>query len=110
MGQFFNTAPNPPLQTIINGLASASDARGLMWEHLIYAYMIENTRVYEVFRRVIHELVHGEKLGPARQATQSWLRNTEMLFFDNGNEYSGGVPNYEERPERGRPPSAILMS
>ena len=25
----------------------------LRWDHLIYAYMIENTRVYEIFRRVV---------------------------------------------------------
>jgi hypothetical protein len=52
-----------------------------MWEHLIYAYMIENTRVYEVFRRVLNELVHGEKLGLATQLTQQWLRSTEELWY-----------------------------
>ena len=35
----------------------------LRWDHLIYAYMIENTRIYEIFRRVVHEYRHGEKLG-----------------------------------------------
>jgi hypothetical protein len=58
------------------------------WDHLIYAYMIENTRVYEIFRRVLHEYRHGEKLGtplvdppPETSATQKWLRNTEELFY-----------------------------
>jgi hypothetical protein len=54
----------------------------LRWDHLIYAYMIENTRVYEIFRRVVHEYRHGEKLGaPIDAATQNWLRITEELFY-----------------------------
>jgi hypothetical protein len=54
----------------------------LRWDHLIYAYMIENTRVYEIFRRVLHEYRHGEKLGaPLNTDTQNWLRNTEELFY-----------------------------
>jgi len=54
----------------------------LRWDHLIYAYMIENTRLYEIFRRVLHEYRHGEKLGtPKDAATQNWLRITEELFY-----------------------------
>jgi hypothetical protein len=55
--------------------------RGVRWDHLIYAYMIANTRIRPVFRRVVHELLHGEKLGTPTEATQLWLRNTEELFF-----------------------------
>jgi len=54
------------------------------WDHLIYAYMIENTRVFEVFRRVIAEFVQGEKLGTPLPEAQRWLRNTEELFFKDG--------------------------
>ena len=44
--------------------------------------MIENTRLYEIFRRVVDEYRHGEKLGtPLDAATQNWLRNTEELFY-----------------------------
>src|ERR1043165_7289656 len=43
-------------------LCTDGSRRKLRWDHLIYAYMIENTRVFEIFRRVISELVHGEKL------------------------------------------------
>lgn len=54
----------------------------LRWDHLIYAYMIENTRLYEIFRRVLHEYRHGEKLGsPIDAETQHWLRATEELFY-----------------------------
>ena len=58
--------------------------RTYRWDHLIYAYMIENTRVYEIFRRVMHELIHGEKLGAPTEESQRWLRNTEELFYKDG--------------------------
>lgn len=59
-----------------------SISRLVRWEHLIYAYMIENTRIYDIFRRVIYEFLHGEKLGvPASAETQRWLRTTEELFY-----------------------------
>jgi hypothetical protein len=88
-------APTPPtdqpnLNPIINGINGA--ACGVLWDHLIYAYMIENTRIYEIFRRVVHEFLHGEKLGvpgtipgPAgvleTAESQRWLRTTEELFY-----------------------------
>ncbi len=63
----------------------------VLWDHLIYAYMIENTRIYEIFRRVIREFLHGEKLGvpgtirvtPGIETAESlrWLRTTEELFY-----------------------------
>lgn len=51
------------------------------WNHLIYAYMIENTGVYEIFRKVIHEYFHGEALGVPLDGADHWLRNTEELFY-----------------------------
>jgi hypothetical protein len=53
----------------------------LTWRHLIYAYMIENTRVYEIFRRVLEEFTFGERLGIPSEDTQRWLRTTEQLFY-----------------------------
>jgi hypothetical protein len=50
-------------------------------DHLIYAYMIENTRIVPIMRRVIFELLHGEKFGTPRPATHEWLRTTEQAFF-----------------------------
>jgi hypothetical protein len=41
--------------------------------------MIENTRIYEIFRRVIEEYAFGERVGVARG--QAWLRTTEALFY-----------------------------
>lgn len=51
------------------------------WHHLIYAYMIENIRVYEIFEKVLFEYLHGERLGPPLPDAQHWLRNTEELFY-----------------------------
>lgn len=54
---------------------------GTRWHHLIYAYMIENTRVADVFRRVIDSFLHGEKLSALSAQSQRWLWTTEELFF-----------------------------
>jgi hypothetical protein len=60
---------------------AATKPRTVFYEHLIYAYMIENTRIVEIFRRVMQEFFFGEKLGVPTPAAQQWLRNTEELFF-----------------------------
>ncbi|NJM65720.1 MAG: hypothetical protein HC851_08635 [Acaryochloris sp. RU_4_1] len=69
-----------PLQSIGQGQ--------VRWDHLIYAYLIENTRIYEIFRRVIHEYRHGERLGVPLASSQHWLRNTEELFFRDPSPFS----------------------
>jgi hypothetical protein len=52
------------------------------WPHLLYAYLVENTRIYDIFQKVIFEFQHGEKLGRPSQATQNWLLLTEQLFYN----------------------------
>lgn len=65
------------------------------WHHLIYAYMLENTRVYEIFRRVLIEFLHGEKLGTPTPESQSWLRTTEELFYSEPTQlHIGDVESY----------------
>jgi hypothetical protein len=85
--------PPPPSQPDLNQIINAIiGACPVLWDHLIYAYMIENTRIYEIFRRVVLEFLHGEKLGvpgtvpgpPGVLETaesQRWLRTTEELFY-----------------------------
>jgi hypothetical protein len=51
--------------------------------HLIAAYLIENSRAYEIFRRVIEEYAYGERLGAPSDDSQRWLRTTEQLFYSN---------------------------
>jgi hypothetical protein len=66
-------------------LGKLKPGKQLLHDHLIYAYMVENTRCYEIFRRVVFEYRHGEKLGtPLNAETQQWLRATEELFFNDG--------------------------
>src|SRR5262245_24636924 len=89
------SAPTPPidqpdLNPILNAIAGACP---VVWDHLIYAYVIENTRIYEIFRRVMREFLHGEKLGvpgtePGKVTailetaeSQRWLRTPEELFY-----------------------------
>ena len=42
---------------------------------------MENTRIYEVFRRVIAEYLHGEKLGSPSVEAQQWIQTTTDLFY-----------------------------
>ena len=75
-----------PAQTFSNVLQNSlkppqGGIQGFRWDHLIYAYMISNTRIRPIFRRVVHELLHGEKFGVPNEDSQRWLRNTEELFF-----------------------------
>jgi len=56
--------------------------------HLIYAYLVENTRIAQIFERLLFLYVHDEKLNKVtpisiqdnRRAFQ-WMINTENLFF-----------------------------
>ena len=67
------SGPAPPpsspdaadLRPLINAIVNR-ERTSFVWDHLIYAYMIENTRICEIFRRVVHEFTHGEKLGTPR--------------------------------------------
>ena len=87
-------APMPPLaaptllevpgalipQERTSGLAAALPVP-VVWDHLIYAYMVENTRTYEIFRRVLEEYLHGETLAVPSDAGERWLRTTEQLLY-----------------------------
>jgi hypothetical protein len=77
--------PPPPLPApgpggIVNGPES--------FHHLIYAFALENTKMVEIFRRVLIELVHGERLSLGSQVTQRWAQLTEELFFTHPRAYS----------------------
>jgi hypothetical protein len=61
--------------------------------------MIENTRVYEIFRRVLYEFLHGEKLGTPTPESQKWLRTTEELFYRDATPYSITAVSSHLRPD-----------
>lgn len=55
--------------------------------HMIYAYLLENTRIAQIFEKLLFLYLHDEQLtkvdssmNPAFQPFQ-WLMNTEALFF-----------------------------
>jgi len=103
-------APTPPptrplqpnLNLLINAIGGPPDfppRHHVLWDHLVYAYMVENTRIVEIFRRVVHELTHGEKLGAPSVATLHWLRNTEELFYRDGPSYFAPSLHSSARPD-----------
>jgi hypothetical protein len=63
------------------GASSVDAPRKVIWNHLIYAYMIENTRIFEIFQRVLREYLTGENLEVPSEAGHRWLRATEDLFY-----------------------------
>lgn len=85
----------PSMQASVQALLSTFRGRtpvANFWSHLIYAQLIESTRVFEIFRRVMHEVLHGEKLPPITQmAGQRWVNATEVLFFCENGPFVGSV-------------------
>jgi hypothetical protein len=78
-------SPVPAPVGVVSGIPASTGVANVPWQHLIYAYMIENTRALEILRRVVWELTHGERLGiPLQDVTYAWVQNTEELFFRDG--------------------------
>jgi hypothetical protein len=51
------------------------------WDHLIYAYVIENTRIYEVFSRLLSKYIQGGELETPSAESQLFWRNLEYLIY-----------------------------
>lgn len=85
------------IRAFVAGSGEASIA-GIRWHHLIYAYMVENTRVVEVLRRVLESCLHGERLGALSAASQRWVWTTEELFFRDPAPYSTQTVTSSIRP------------
>ncbi|QJX46070.1 hypothetical protein HMJ29_03590 [Hymenobacter taeanensis] len=49
--------------------------------HLIFAYLIEHSRIFVIFERLIMKFKTGEDLGHPSAFTREWIRNTEDLFY-----------------------------
>ena len=87
----------PDLTPVITGILRSSPS---VWNHAIYAYMILNTRIEPILRRVVHELTHGERLGVASRETQHWIRNYEALLCDRPAPLSVSALNSCDRPDK----------
>ncbi|GIF23447.1 hypothetical protein BJ973_004059 [Actinoplanes tereljensis] len=53
----------------------------LLWDHLIYAYLVESTGIYEILAKILTRIVRGETLGRLRPETLQWARVMEELLF-----------------------------
>jgi hypothetical protein len=52
--------------------------------HLIYAYLLENTRMLQIFERLMDKYFQDEELGIADNSLAfNWIQNSERLFFKN---------------------------
>lgn len=69
--------------------------------HISYAFMLENTRMVDIFRRVVREWVHGERLPAATDRSQRWVQTTEQLFFADAWPYSVRALTSTIRPDSG---------
>jgi hypothetical protein len=69
--------------------------------HLMFSYLVENTRILQIFERVIDQYLNDEKLGIAQQPdVVQWIINTEKIFFKDGSTRSPNVrslirPSYD---------------
>ncbi|MBV9825476.1 MAG: hypothetical protein JO001_07370 [Alphaproteobacteria bacterium] len=54
------------------------------YDHLIYAYLIENTRIYDIFAKVLETYMFTEQLPSPSFAAQQFLRSTEYLMYSDG--------------------------
>ncbi|QIM22524.1 hypothetical protein G7075_17620 [Phycicoccus sp. HDW14] len=87
----WTTPPNAPLP-VPTGTQPA-------WDHLIYAYAIENTRAPQILARVVRAFRSGEGLGVASVATQRWLDATEALLFGATNPFAAWLSTSSVRPD-----------
>ncbi|MFC4066646.1 hypothetical protein [Actinoplanes subglobosus] len=90
----------PAAGTLPPRAPSRSAGNSVLWDHLIYAYMIENTRIYEIVKRILSEIRHGERLGiPQKPATYQWLETTEELFYKDASPFLFASQVSRIRPE-----------
>lgn len=71
----------------------------LLWDHLMYAYLIESTGVLEILEAIVTRIVRGETLGRLRPETLQWARSTEELLFRDPPLFSIGGIESRLRPD-----------
>jgi hypothetical protein len=71
----------------------------LLWDHMIYAYLIESTGIYEIIAQIVVRIVRGETLGKLSPQTLQWARATEELLFRSPPLFSIGGIESRARPD-----------
>jgi hypothetical protein len=69
------------------------------WDHLGYSYVLENTRIIQILRRVVHLFRSGESLGVPKIETQQWLDATETILFGASNPIPSWLSTSSVRPD-----------
>lgn len=80
LGLFDNNWQNGSI--FVSQVAAGNPCTGhSLWDHLIYAYVIESTQVYKVFQKLIENYAKGDFEINLQPAVLQWLHNTETLWF-----------------------------
>jgi len=93
---------NPPnFQSYSGSAGPTTTTAGVppIWHHLMYAYLLENTGLVEIFSEVLRRAVYGETLEIDTNEAVQWLRSTEDLFFRDPPLFSSGLMTSQLRPE-----------
>jgi hypothetical protein len=78
-GQLFMPSGEPFQPPLMQpGIQTLGDTN---FDHLIYAYLIENTKIYDIFAKVLETYMFSEQLPSPNFAAQQFLRNTEYLIY-----------------------------
>ncbi len=60
--------------------------------HLIYAYLLENTRIIQIFERLLEQYMTDERHGIAvNQNVVAWLQNAERMFFKSNSQIGSDI-------------------
>jgi hypothetical protein len=78
-GESFTHPANQPGISLTSG-----QVRPTNWDQIIYAYTIENTRIFDVFAKVLETYIFSERLETPSPASQQFWRNTEYLIYGDG--------------------------
>jgi len=71
----------PGIQQTWDGTSPTNSAHATNWDHLIYAYIIENTRIFDIFAKVLETYMLTEQLETPSRESQLFWRNLEYLIF-----------------------------
>jgi hypothetical protein len=79
--------PNEPADVLLNMDKQSKYCGYFPGFHLIYAYMLENTKMFQIFERIVSLYQHGEDLtipyNGTDLLTRAWIDNSHLLFFSN---------------------------
>jgi hypothetical protein len=83
VGDFVVPVDQPGIKGTWDGVAGFPPLgfKPTYWDHLIYAYVIENTRIFEIFSKVLETYMFSEQLETPTPPSQLFWRNLEFLIF-----------------------------